>query len=157
MRFVGLAIHRIVSFVLHLEHDGDDLVALFIEIAEDEIALGALDHFVVLLEIGMWEGGGAQTVELDLAVLLEAFAEHLRRELRFHVLNAEDLAFAIGDELILSSELFCQRCLMLGFDACECLLFANYLGTQFITLAFNCDAGVLQGRFLFLERKLGFG
>lgn len=83
VRFVSFAIHRIVCLVLHLEHDGDDLVALFIKIAEDEIALGAFDHFVVFLEIGMWEGGGAQTVELDLAVLLEALAEHLRRELRF--------------------------------------------------------------------------
>ena len=60
MRLVGLPVRGVVGLVLHLEHDGDDLVALLIEVAEDEVALGALHHLVVLLEVGAGEGGRPQ-------------------------------------------------------------------------------------------------
>ena len=96
---------RIVGLVLHLEHDGHDLVALLVAFAEDEVALRALGRVVVLLEVRARKRGGADLVELGLAVLLQRLAHHLGGQARLHVLVALDLAVLVGDDVVLGFEL----------------------------------------------------
>ena len=94
----------IVALVFHLEHDGDDLVTLVVGLSKHEVALRAVHHVVVLLEVCLREGGGAHLVELDLAVLLERLAHHLGGKAGLHLLVAGDFLFLVSDELI-----FCAK------------------------------------------------
>ena len=155
----------VVALVFHLEHDGDDLVALVVRLAEHEVALRAVDHVVVLLEVRLREGGGAHLVELDLAVLLERLAYHLGRKARLHLFVTGDFLFLVSDELVFCAELrrhfLAQRAyLLLAFGSLEL-----HLCSKVVTLALNlgsrlCDGEFLlgrEGRLLRLEllRKLG--
>ena len=108
MVLVALVVRGLFLFVFHLEHDRDDLVAVGIELAEDVVALGALDVGGVLLEVRVLEGRRAELVELDLAVLLERLAEHLGVEAGAHVAHALYLAFAVRDDRVLDPELLLE-------------------------------------------------
>ena len=68
---------RLVVLVLHLEHNGDILHSIVGTIAEDEIALGALDDIVVLMKLRIGEQR-TDTRELIIAMLLKRFAHHFR-------------------------------------------------------------------------------
>ena len=63
----------------------------------DEVALAARACVVVLLEVGARERRRADLVERRLAVLFERLAEHLRRQLRAHLLQAFDRVVAVLD------------------------------------------------------------
>ena len=89
---------RVVVLVFHLEHDGDDLVAVLIALAEDEVALGAAARIVVLLKVCVGEGRHAQAVELGLAVLFERLAHHLGGKARLHVAQTLDLLVLIAQD-----------------------------------------------------------
>ncbi len=91
---------RGVVLVLHLEHDGDDLVTGLVALAEDEVAIGAVGSVVVLLEVGMRERRGAQLIELSLAVLLEGLAHHLGGQAGLHVAQTLDLLVLVADEVL---------------------------------------------------------
>ena len=117
MVLVALAVDRLVGLVLHLEHDGDHFHALFVELAVDVVALRAAARVVVLVELRVAERRGAQLVERHLAVLLQAFAEHLHGQLRLHVADALDLALAVRDELVFGLQLLGELGLMLGAQA----------------------------------------
>ena len=99
-----MLVRAIVALVFHLEHDGDDLVALVVGLSEHEVTLRSVDHVVVLLEVCLREGGGAHLVELDLAVLLERLAHHLGGKAGLHLLVAGNFLFLVGDELV-----FCAK------------------------------------------------
>ena len=142
----------VVGLVLHLEHDGDDLVALLVEVAEDEVALGALHHLVVLLEVGAREGRRAQAVELDLAVLFQRLAEHLRGKARPHVLDALDLPLAVGDELVLRPKLLGQLGLGLGPSPGQLGLGAGLLRLQLVARPLHFAAQIVP---LALDGHLG--
>ena len=100
-----MLVRAVVALVFHLEHDGDDLVALVIGLPEHEVALRAVDHVVVLLEVCLREGSGAHLVELDLAVLLERLAHHLGGKTGLHLLVTGDFLFLVSDELVFCAEL----------------------------------------------------
>ena len=102
---VFVLVRAVVALVFHLEHDGDDLVALVVRLPEHKVALRAVDHVVVLLEVRLREGGGAHLVELDLAVLLERLAHHLGGKAGLHLLVAGDFLFLVSDELVFCAEL----------------------------------------------------
>ena len=152
VRLVGLSMGGVVGLVLHLKHDGDDLVALLVEVAEDEVALGALHHLVVLLEVGAREGRRAQAVELDLAVLLQRLAEHLRGKARPHVLDALDLPLAVGDELVLRPKLLGQLGLGLGPSPGQLGLGAGLLRLQLVARPLHFAAQIVP---LALDGHLG--
>ena len=93
--FVFLLGGGFVTFVLHFEHDRDDLGSRIIHVTEDVVTLAASPSVVVLLEISLRKRRGPEAVELDLAVLLKGFANHLCRQPRLHVPQAHDLTIAI--------------------------------------------------------------
>ena len=65
------------GYDLHLKEDGEQGQAVIRFLPEDEVALGAFDHLVVLFKIGVGEGHHPDLVEGGQAVLLQAFADHL--------------------------------------------------------------------------------
>ena len=97
---------RLVVLVLHLEHDGDNLLARFrVALAENEVTLGAVSHIVVLLEVGIWEGSGADLVEFRFAMALQRFAHHLRGKAGLHILHTGDFLVLVLDELVFRRKL----------------------------------------------------
>ncbi len=97
--------------VFHFKHNRYNFVPCFVALAENIITFTAasLRNGVVFLEIGITETGGAKLVELGLAMLLEAFADHLRRKAGFHV-------FVIGDHVVFVFKLKFVLCLQVcGF------------------------------------------
>ena len=81
-----------VHLVLHLEHDGDELNTFWICFPEDKVALtSGFADLVVFLEICIRESRHTEAVELVLAVLLKALADHLGRLAGLHVLIVIDL------------------------------------------------------------------
>ena len=84
-----------VRLILHLEHDGHDLRAGIILVAEDEVALAARPRIVVLLEVGIGEGRGPQFIEFDLAMLLKRLPHHLGGQLRLQITQPLNLLVTI--------------------------------------------------------------
>ena len=74
-----------VSLVLHLEHNGDKFSAFVVKLTEDEVTLTPGTSVVVFFKIGITESGGAQSVKLNGAVLLQSFANHFGRLLCLEV------------------------------------------------------------------------
>ena len=160
-----MLVRAVVALVFHLEHDGDDLVALVVRFPEHEIALRTIDHVVVLLEVRLREGGGAHLVEFDLAVLLERLSHHLGRKTGLHLLVAGDFLFLVSNELVFCAKLgrhfLAQRThFLLAFGCLEL-----HLCSKVVALALNLgsrlrDSKLLlgsEGRLLGFEllRKLG--
>lgn len=94
------------SFVLHLEHDRDDLGARLGQVPEDVVALAAGARVVVLFEVRLRERGRPDLIERRLAVLFERFTQHLCRQSGLHVFQALNGFVAI---LQLSLVLVVQR------------------------------------------------
>ena len=99
---------RLVELVLHLEHDGQKLVAVVIALAEDEVALGAAAGVVVLLKIRLWKSRHAQLVKLGQAVLFQALAHHLCGLFRLKILVKCDL-IVLRPQLLLVLLLLCAK------------------------------------------------
>ena len=97
---------RRLLLVLHLEHDGEQLVAVFVVIAEDEVSLGATHGLVVLFKEGPRVGLHADAVELVLAMMLKRLAHQLGGEAHAIVTQALDLGLVLLYLLILGLELF---------------------------------------------------
>ena len=155
---VFVLVSAVIALVFHLEHDGDDLVALVVRLPEHEIALRTIDHVVVLLEVRLWEGGGAHLVELDLAVLLERLAHHLGGKTGLHLLVAGDFLFLVCDELVFCAELrrhlLAQRThFLLTFGSLEL-----HLRSKVVALALNLGPHLRDGELLLGRegRLLGF-
>ena len=66
-----------VHLVFHFKHDGQDFRAVLRALPENEVPLAAGAGVVVLVEIGVGEGGHTDAVELRQTMLLQAFAHHL--------------------------------------------------------------------------------
>jgi hypothetical protein len=77
--FVPFLGRRFIALVLHLKHDGDDLGARLVRVAKNVVALAAGAGVVVFLKMRPLKGGGTNAVELDFAVLLQRFTDHLGR------------------------------------------------------------------------------
>ena len=107
MVLVALAVgnRRLLLLVLHLEHDGEQLVALVVVVAEDEVPLGAAHSLVILLEVGARVGLQADAVKLRLAVLLERLADELGGQAHAVVAQALDVVAVALDELVFGLEL----------------------------------------------------
>ena len=59
-----------VSFILHLEHNGDNLHPIFIALAENKVAFRpTCRDLVVLFKIGIWKGKTANLVEFTFRIL----------------------------------------------------------------------------------------
>ena len=87
-------------FVFHLEHDGNNFVAMLIRFAINVITFTTcgLGNGIVFLEISTLESGGAELVKLSFAMLFQAFANHLGRHFGFHIL-------IIGNHFIFATKL----------------------------------------------------
>ena len=86
-----------VHLVLHLEHDGDILHAVF-PVSEDEVPLGPFCHVVVLLEIGIRQNGAQQLVEQRRTVYFKRFTDHFGTHASFQILVIVNL-FLLGLKL----------------------------------------------------------
>src|ERR1019366_8764195 len=68
-----------IIFVLHLEHNRDNLRPSLIRVTKDVVALTSCSCIVVLLEVCPWKCRRSNSVELGFAVLLKGLANHLGR------------------------------------------------------------------------------
>ncbi len=106
---------RVVVLVFHLKHNGDDLVTILVALTENEVALCAATCVVVLLKVRIGKRRHAQTIELNLTVLLERLAHHLGGETRLHVAQTLNLLLLIA-----------QNC----FVILPCLLHLELMGSN---------------------------
>ena len=92
-------------------------------------------------------------------MLLQRLAEHLRGKPRLHVLDALDLALAVGDELVFRPQLLGQLSLGLGLGPGELGLGAGLLRLQFVACPLHFAAQIvalaLDGHLGVLGRSLG--
>ena len=153
---------RGVVLVFHLEHDRDDLVAVLVALAEDEVALGALGRVVVLLKVRIGKRRHAQAVELGLAMLLQGLAHHLGREARLHIAQALDLLVLKADYLCVGLAGLFQLKLMGGLHLLALGIAHGLLAGKgcpcVIALALDGGDGLHAGdlRRAFLRLRLGF-
>ena len=67
-----------VSFIFHLEHNGDNLHPIFIALAENKVAFRpTCRDLVVLFKVSIWEGKTANLVEFTFRILFQTFTDGL--------------------------------------------------------------------------------
>ena len=150
--FVLVLARGSIRLVLHLEHNGYILSAVFVVVTEDEVALAAGLGIIVLLEVGLRESHRTHLGELVHTVLLKRLTDHLRGHTRLQILVVVDLSILVLNSLLVrllqgllvkSGLLECEFVLILEFGDLLILLSLVFGGLAALLLDGKFKLGVV--------------